>query len=49
MIHIKCSICNHKEYYKSTEQLFNAIKMFQTKKHTIICSDCLNRKREKNE
>ena len=42
-MYIRCSICNHKEYYTNKDQLMNDLRMIPTSKHKVICQGCLNK------
>lgn len=41
MIHVKCSICQKRSYYKNAGQLMNDLRMVKTSKRKIICDQCL--------
>ena len=44
MIYIKCTVCNHKQYYTNKDQLMNDLRITPGSKHTIICDACLNKR-----
>ncbi len=41
--YIQCTICKHKKYYETKDQILNELRMIPTTNHKVICDECLNK------
>jgi len=41
--YIQCTVCKHKKYYETKEQILSELRMIPTTNHRVICDQCLNK------
>ena len=41
--YIQCTVCKHKKYFETKDQILSELRMIPTTNHRVICDQCFNK------